>query len=218
MNIEEKREIVIARLIANTRRKKRPNNLIEIANDITWLSNDMGSLDAVSQIVGVSSEMLRKFLSVYKLSEETRKLVEIRKIDSVTVVHLIRDFDSNSQLIIANEVIAGRLSADDMKVLVPLRNSLPDLNINQLILRVQKSRDFKVYVIYFMFPSMLKDVTVLETQFKKIVPETEVVSFSVKNKVGTLELTSAGLKKLREAAKERNLSLRKFVDMIVLEK
>ncbi|MBT9138684.1 MAG: hypothetical protein DDT30_01193 [Dehalococcoidia bacterium] len=217
MNREEERETVIARLIVNTRRKKRPNSLIEIANDIVWLQEELGSLEVVSEIIGISSEMLSKFLSVKRLSPAIRKLVEERKFDSVTIVHLMKDFDIHAQRLIADEVIAGRLSADDMKVLVPLSKRLPELDINQLISRTQRSKNVKVYILYFRTPPEVQDTQVLERRFEKVVGKNEIVSFTVKDTVGTLELNSTGLRKFRQAAKEDNLTLRKFVDMIVQE-
>ncbi len=217
MNRENKREIIIAQLIANTRRKKRPNNLIQIAGEIRWLENDLGSLKAVSETIGISTDMLGQFLSVERLCPEVQKLVEERKIDLVNVVHYMRNFDAKAQRVIAGEVIAGRLSGNDIRVLAPLRKSLPDLTIKQLISRVEKSRNIRVYVAYFLIPQRLKDTERLKRRFEKIVGKTEIVSFSVKNRIGTLELTTIGRKKIRKAAKERNLSLRKFIDMIMQE-
>ncbi len=161
--------------------------------------------------------MLSKFLSVKRLSPAIRKLVEERKFDSVTIVHLMKDFDIHAQRLIADEVIAGRLSADDMKVLVPLSKRLPELDINQLISRTQRSKNVKVYILYFRTPPEVQDTQVLERRFEKVVGKNEIVSFTVKDTVGTLELNSTGLRKFRQAAKEDNLTLRKFVDMIVQE-
>lgn len=217
VNREAERESVIARLIANTRRTKRPNNLIEIARDIRWLQNDLGTLKAVSETIGISTHMLGQFLSVEKLSPEVKKLVKERKIDLINVVRYMRNFRWNAQRVIAREVIAGRLSANDIRVLAPLHKSLSHLTIHQLISRVQKSKNIKIYVAYFRIPSGFKNTNALKRRFQKIVGKTEIVSFTVKDLVGTLELTLLGQKKLRDAAKERNSSLRKFVDMIVRE-
>ena len=217
MNREVKREAVIARLIANTRRKKRPNNLIEIARDIRWLQNDLGSLKDVSVTIGISTDMLRQFFSVERLCPEVQKLVEERNIDLVNIVHYMRNFEPEAQQVIAREIIEGRLSGEDIRVLAPLQKSLPHLTVEQLISCVQESRNIKVYIAYFRIPLGFKNTDELKRRFEKIVGETEIVSFTVKDQVGTLELTPAGLRKLREAAKEHNLSLRKFVDMTVLE-
>ena len=211
-----KRETIIARLIANTRRRKRHNNLVQIARDVRWLENDLGSLKAVSETIGLSLDMLQQFLSVERLCPELRKLVEERKIDLINVVHYMRNFDSVAQQAIAGEVIAGRLSAEDIRVLAPLRGNRTNTNIHQLISRVQKSRNIKVYVAYFRVPERFDDVGSLRKRFEKIVGKTELVSLELTDNVGILELTGMGQRKLREEAKRYNLSLRRFVDKVVV--
>jgi len=128
----------------------------------------------------------------------------------------MRDFDAEGQEVIAREVVEGRLSGEDMKVLAPLHRSLPHLSVDQLITRVQKSRDIKVYVAYFRVPRGFKEANALESRFAEIVGQDEIVSLTVEGQIGTLKLTSAGRKKLAEASKECKLSLRKFVDAIVV--
>lgn len=217
MNRANKREPIIARLISNTRRKKRPDNLLDIARDIRWLEDDFGSLTALSRAIGISTDMLRQFLSIEQLCPEVQKLFEERKFDLINIAHYISNFDSSAQKVIANEVINGRLSAADIRVLAPLRKSLSQFNIHELIARVQNSRDIKTYVAYFHIPPGFENISSLETSFEKIVGDSEIVSFIVQDQVGILELTYLGQKKLKEAAKEHNLSLRKFVDKLVLE-
>ena len=87
------------RLIANTRRKKRPDSIVEIAGYIRELESDVGSLKAVSEIPGIdiSAHMLRQFLSVEQLYPEVKKLVAERKIDLINVVHYMRNFDEEAQ-------------------------------------------------------------------------------------------------------------------------
>jgi len=215
MTNEATRNIVIARLIANTLRKKRANNLIEIARDIGWLEKDLGGLKAVSNIIGISTGMIRRFLSVEQLCPEVQKLVEKRKIDLINIVHYMKNFKPEAQKTIAKKVIAGELSANDVRVLAPLHNSLPNLSIDQLISRVQKSKNIRVYVAYFRIPLGFKDMETLKRRFEKIVGKNNILSLSIKDSVGTLELNSLGQKELREAAKERKMTLRKFVEMTI---
>ena len=218
MNREAEREKIIARLIANTRRKKRINNLVEIAHDIRLLEKDLGSLKAVSEIIGISNDMLRQFLSVEQLSPAVQKLVKERKIDLINIVHYMRNFDPKEQLAIAQKVIEGDLSAGDIRVLAPLKKQLPNLPIDQLISRIQKSRNIRIYIAYFFIPQKLENIDTLKKRFEKIIGKNGIVSLSVKGRVGTLELTPNGKKKIITVAREHNLSLRKFVDMLVLNK
>ena len=178
----------------------------------------MGSLKAVSEIIRISTHMLRQFLSVERLCPEVRQLVEERKIDLINTVHYMRSFDPEGQKTIAKEVIAGHLSANDIRVLAPLRRALPGKSIDQLISHVQGSKNIRSYIAYFSVPSGFgdEDAEALRCRFGKIVGLAEIINFGTETSVGVLELSELGQKKLKEAAKERKLSLRKLVDEIVL--
>lgn len=218
MNKENNEEIVIARLIANTLRKKRPNNLMAIANDIRWLKNDLGSLRAVSKIIGISTDMLGQFLSVEDLCPQVQQLVKKRQIDLINIVRYIRGFTPQEQQVIAKEVIAGRLSATDIRVLAPLKTNHPKLTIDKLISRIKKARNIREYIAYFNIPKEFTYAAGIKNRFEKIIGKNEIISFDVKNLVGTIKLTFIGQKRVKESAKEHNLSLREFVDLIVLNK
>ena len=68
-------ESALAILFANTRRKKRKEDLITIARAFEYLVNLYGSKEAVAKRVGLSTEMIREFLTVLKLPREIQKLV-----------------------------------------------------------------------------------------------------------------------------------------------
>jgi len=208
-----------ARLMANIHRKKRPDNLVKIAGYIRRLESDVGSLKAVSEIpeVDISTDMLRQFLSIERLCPEVQRLVEERKIDRINIVHYMRNFDPTAQQIIAKEVIAEQLSANDIRVLAPLRRAFPQKPAEQLISHVQNSRDVKSYIAYFQVPAEIEDAQALRKRFEQIVGETEIMSYTVEDCVGMLELTSVGHKRIREEAKNSKLSLRKLFDNIVQE-
>lgn len=70
-------------VFANIRRKKRKENLVNIAKAFEYLVKNYGSLKAVAEKVGISAEMIRQFLSVLKLPVEVQELFSKREIDSV---------------------------------------------------------------------------------------------------------------------------------------
>ena len=57
----------LAALIANTRRVKRKLDLLEITSWLEIARCGLGSLQAVSDTIGLSVEMLRQFKTVNKL-------------------------------------------------------------------------------------------------------------------------------------------------------
>lgn len=215
MEGEYNRESIVARLIANTRRKKRHDNLVEIARQIRWLEKDLGSLKEVSEKIGVSKDQLHQFLSVEKLSPEVKKLVEDRKIDLINTVHYMRNFDYEAQKRMADEVIKKKLTASDIRVLAPLRRDAGYKNIGELITRVRVAKNVKLYVLYFRVPRVLQDGVELEGLFEQIVGEDGIHSFRIDGSRGILEVTEVGKARLREAARKRNSSLKAFVDEIV---
>jgi len=214
---ERTMELVTARLLANTRTKKRPDNLVDIARDIRSLESCLGSLRAVSELVGISVDMLNRFLSVESLTSEVKKLVEERKIDLINTVYYLRGFDAEAQRVIAAEVVADRLSGGDIRVLAPLHRSLPDVSVAELVSRVQTSRDRKVYVAYFHVSSNREGIHALKERFTEAVGADNIVALSVEDELGILKLTPPGLKKLRQAARQRKMSLRRFVDSLVAQ-
>ena len=217
MGNTNKRETVIACLIANTRRRKRPNSLVEIASDIRWLENELGSLKVVSQTIGISTDMLRQFLSLEHLSPEVLSLLKERKIDLINIAHYMHGFDTEAQQTIAQKVVEGKLSANDIRVLAPLHKMFPDSDIEQLILRVQQSKNIRLYVAYFRVPKEFKDISKLKERFERIVGTDEIKSLTVTNQVGMLELTEQGRRKLRDASKKQCMTLKEFVNTIVSE-
>ena len=214
---ERTMESVTARLLANTRTRRRPDSLVGIARDIRWLEGHLRSLHAVSQLIGISVGMLNRFLSVESLAPETRRLVEEREIDHINTVYYMRGFDAEGQRVIAEEVMAGRLSGGDVRVLAPLHRSLPHLPVAELVSRVQSSKDKKVFVAYFHVPSDRGGADILRERFAGSVGEDNIVALSVEEELGTLKLTPQGLERLRQAARDRNMQLRRLVDALVAE-
>lgn len=208
-------EKVMAKLIANTRRRKRHDNLVEIARQIRWLENDLGGLKEVSEKIGISRDQLHQFLSVEKLSPEVKKLVENRKIDSINTVHYMRNFSHKAQKVIANEVINKRLSPSDIRVIAPLRLNKEQQNIKDIISRVRNAKNVRLYVLYFQVPRVLQEGIELNKAFGQIIGEGEIYSFKVEGSRGILEVTEVGKAKLRDEAKRRKLTLKKLINEIV---
>lgn len=209
------RESVVARLIANTRRKKRYDNLVEIARQIRWLEKDLGGLKEVSQEIGVSGDQLHQFLSVEKLSPEVKKLVEDRRIDLINTVHYMRNFNYKAQKRIAEQVIDKKLTASDIRVLAPLRRDADYKSVDELISRVRSTKNVKVYVLYFNVPRVLQEGAELEDVLERIVGDEGIHSFKVEGSRGILELTEVGQARLRQEARKRNLSLKNLMREIL---
>jgi hypothetical protein len=213
----DNRESIIARLISNTKRKKRHDNLVEIARQLRWLEKDLGGMNFVSKMIGISLDQIHSFLSVEKLDPEVRKLVETRQIDLINITHYMRNFDAEAQRKIAYEVTNGRLNASDIRVLAPLRINLKSTSIDQLIMRVQNARNKKVFVIYFRTPESLDNKDKLREKFENIIGISHLVSFEIKDSIGIMEISQNGKTKLMAQAKKTKLSLRDYVNRVIKE-
>lgn len=75
----------LAMVLSNTRRKKRPNDLVTTADAMAFLIDLYGSQKALAQKLDLSVEMVRQFLTVLKLPTTVKALFARRQIDSVDI-------------------------------------------------------------------------------------------------------------------------------------
>jgi len=113
-------ETALAIVFANTKRKKRPDDLITVANAFEYLVRLYGSQKAVAGKVGLSTEMIREFLTTLKLPLEIQNLISERKINSIDTVRELSVIKESSKQIAAAESFINSLSKDvrDIKRLV----------------------------------------------------------------------------------------------------
>ncbi|UCG94435.1 MAG: hypothetical protein JSW13_01365 [Candidatus Aerophobus sp.] len=204
-----KTEKAIATLIGCTRRKRRPKSITEIASIIEFLRKELGSYKAVGKAVGLSTEMLREFRSVESLDQDVKPLVDKRIIDSVDLVYRISKLNAKAQKAVIEKFLKNDLTGDDARVVKSFQRRSGQ-SIRNMISKIMKSRNIRTYILEFEMPSG-KSKNQIRKRFEKIVGNAEIVSFFVNGKAATLALSYQGQKKLRERAKEKKITLRKFV-------
>lgn len=113
-------ETALSIIFANTRRKKRKEDLLTIARSFDYLVKLYGSKKRVAEKVDLSTEMIREFLTVLTLPPDVLKLVAERKIDRIDVVGEIASLHDAKQQIAMAEEFENRSSKDvrDIKHLV----------------------------------------------------------------------------------------------------
>jgi len=206
---------IIARLILNTRRVKRLNNLIEIANDIEFLKKEFGNLIKVSELIGISSDMLNRFLSALKIEKEIKELIKERKIDSVFFVHYLNSFNRNDQLTLAKYAVKKTINSQELRVLSPLRKMHPNEKIEDLLSMVQQSKDKKIYVIEFS-DSNNKIINNIRQSLRKHLLNIDFKVYK-KNEIGYIEISQVGMKKIKQSIKENKTTLKKFFHKIIYD-
>lgn len=212
----KERNRLIGRLIANTQKRKRPDSIITIANIINDLASDMGGMGAVSDAVKVSSEMLRRFLSVNELSEPVRALVAKRELDSVAFVNNLKNFDNKGQLFLAREYVSGRLTSDDIKILTPYYRSTGE-NVRKLTRDVLLTKDKKSYLIRLRVPGKLTEFKNLEgfqNKLETVIGKGEIINFDLNGETLSVEITPKGLKRIRQKAKRDGNTLAEYLRLL----
>ena len=201
---------VVPRLLVSTHRQKRPFNIIDIADDIDWLSNHLGGLSSVSVLLGVSTGMLNQFLRVRKLTSKAQALVKNRDIDSVTAVHNLAKFSAEDQDEIAHQISQGLLNYLDIRLLSPLRKQFSDASVKVIIQKLKNSENQKVSVIQFPADTIHKDIEEVRRELSEIIGSSEIIDLVLNNDVGVIKITPKGEQALRKAARRRKKTLQEF--------
>lgn len=113
-------DAALAILFANTKRKKRKEDLVTIAKSCAYLVDLYKSRRAVAEKIGLSTEMIRQFLAVLKLPKEVQRLFAKRKIDSFDAAKELAALKDPKLQLIASKAIADSLTKDvrDIKRLI----------------------------------------------------------------------------------------------------
>lgn len=107
-------DTALAIIFANTKRKKRTENLLTIAETIEYLVDLYGSQKDVSEKVGLSNEMIREFRKILALPSEVQDMIRKRKIDRIDVAYRISMLNGPEKQIKAAKLIS-ELPSDDVR-------------------------------------------------------------------------------------------------------
>jgi hypothetical protein len=193
---------------------RRPHSLPEIAVAIRTAEAFYGRLKEVANRVGISSEMLRRFLSVERLHAKVLPLVEARRIDSLNAVHYMAALPAADQPTVAGALVTGKMSGTDVRALVPLRRRLPRGDIRKLISRITSSHDRTVYAIAFTLESTAQLRHVADA-LRRVSVEGLVTVRKNGNRHYKAVFSRQGLKDLRSAAQKSKLSLRDYMKRLL---
>lgn len=198
----------------NTTTRRRRKNLIEIAKNIRWLEKELGGLKNVAASVNISVQMLKRFLSVEGLSDEVRDLVKKRKLDSVTLIHLIKDLNYSDQKIIAKHVIEGNITIDNVKLIVPLAKKRNKEPIENIISEIIRSRDINIFIIKIPVNDKGISENKIRNKLGKMIGSDNIENVKIESDAGYIELKKAGLQKLRQIAGSKH-KLRQLIFALI---
>jgi len=142
-------ETALAILYENTHKKKRDLDIVSIARATEFLLNLYGSQREVAEKVGLSSEMIRQFLSVLKLPIEIQHMVAEREIDSIDMVKELSSIRDRGKQLIAARMLSKYDSKDirDIKRLINIENKSVEESIEIILGAKPKNRH--IFVLDF---------------------------------------------------------------------
>lgn len=146
-NLNENLALSIA--FANTKRKKRELDLISIAEAFDYLVNLYGSLDIVANKIGISNEMVRKFLLPLNFTDEIKQLIQMRYIDSIDIISEISTIkDKEIQLSICRD-LKNLTSKDVRDIIRKLKESNLSVEDTKNLILKHKNKNIHLFIIDF---------------------------------------------------------------------
>lgn len=206
---------IFARIILSTKRKKRELSIVQVANDINSIISIYKDKKKVAELLGLSQNMINRFLSVLKLSERAQKYFKEGKIKVVNVAYYLRTFDEKEQVYILEKIIKGEMSNQDIRALAPLKKNFPELNIRDLIKKLLNSKNTKIYVIYFQIPNLKTEKSFILNKISNVIEKSNIISLKVNEYLGILKISEEGYKKIIDFSKNRKVSIKKSLEIII---
>lgn len=204
----------LAVLISNTLSKKRPVSLVEIATHLKMAIEQLGSVNAVADRIGITSKMLRQFLSVDKLTPEARKYFASRELDSVDMATHLAALSEKDQISLVGSINKLKLNTGDIRAIVDVKRLYPEEPIESAIQRILNSKTKIEYVVEFAIKGKATQ-SELEVLFKKYFSDKEMYRLEIVGSLGRLVLTQTGKRKLSLIAKEFGIPVKLTVSQIL---
>jgi len=205
----------IARVILSTKRKLRQYSLLEIANDIEFLKIEKGGIKNVAMLIGISTGMLNQFLSVFKLPPSILELIKERKIESVSLAHLLSKFKHDDAIQLAQIVVNKGLTSQELRKILPYRKKYPNDPISEIVQRVLNSKNIKVSVIRFPSSDLKSNLAEMEAKVIELIGKENFLTIEKSKTNIDLKIKPIGEKKLRGVAKNQKISLQELIKKII---
>lgn len=213
----EKLERLIQDIIANTVKKnsRRELDILSIAGMIEEARQITGTLKEVAEQVGLSEIMLKKFLAALKLDPAIQDLIRKRELDKVQIIYTMKGLPLDEQKFIASKVISGKLNTQDIKVLVPLRNKLSNEKIENVLDKLLKSKNIKVYKANILLHARRGNSEDYNKKISKYFSETDIHDVTCGSNFLEVYFTKEGLQKLKQLASADGTSIKEFLNNLV---
>ena len=206
----------LAALIASTKRINRKLDLVEISNKLEIARSYLGNLNEIANAIGLSHEMVRSFARVSFLDHKVKRMIKEGRIKSVDIADRLSRLPRTDQFFIAKEAVKRSLSSHDIRAIVSLRKALPDKPIDDIVKRINKSRNIKEYIAEYVIPQN-RTVRSKEIQrhLNNFFGRQHIRAFSIKDGAGRIILDKNGKEKLSKKAQKMQISKGRLLQMII---
>lgn len=142
-------ESALAIIFANTRRRKRKEDLLTVAEAFQFLLSIYGSQERVALETDLSREMVREFLQILTLQDYVKSLIRSRKIDTIDTAYRLSTIKDEKSL----KTIVSKLSdlqthdlRDAISTSVEAQLSIDEAS--KMVLKA-KPKNLRVFIIDF---------------------------------------------------------------------
>ncbi len=219
---------LLAVIAAGTKRKKRTVSILKVAEALKELHHLHGSLNSVSKIVKLSSEMIREFLRLLTLTSGVKALIKKGLINSVDVGYRVSKLSEDDQDVLAKSILSRRLSSGDVRNIVKYKIDNSAFPIAKAIIYVMDSKVTKIFVAYLGIDKNTIErleqecrnrdkTTLIKSLFEKLLGEDNITFFNLNGRVVLIKVSQEGLDRLKGKAKRSKISLSKLADLLVKE-
>lgn len=203
----------LARILGNTRRKKRMISIPKIAESIEYMAQELGGVGPLSEQVTLSDTMLRQFLSVKELHPKVREMFDNRTLDSVDLCSQLATLQSSDQIVLAESVASGALQTKDVRDYRELRRFNADLSAEEIIEKVVSAKPKVEFVAQFVLRSgdTLKK---LGERFTNYLDPDDILRLEADGSIVSLALSKNGRDCLRDLGHSAGFNIEQAVQMV----
>src|ERR1035438_10451941 len=159
----------LAILISSTRGRARTRSLVEIADWLDVAIRHLGTIRAVADRIGLSSDMLRQFLSVRRLHPSVKEMFARRELDSVDAATHLSRIPLTDQRSVADLLRSRQIDTSDLRAIHQLRKSDDSDSIGEIVRNVRASRTKQEYVVDFVIRGS-QDPVKAENAIRQVFP------------------------------------------------
>jgi hypothetical protein len=206
----------LARIVANTRRKKRLVSIPDLAGYIAAAADELGGLPILGERVILSPTMLRQFLAVRDLDPLVKERFESRELDSVDLCAQLATLSSKDQIFLAEKAAVGSIQTKDVRDFRELRHLDKDSPANELLEKILHSKPARQFIAEFVLRG--GSIDEVRDRFANHVKPINIIQLSATGSIARLTLTEEGRNKLRDLSVASGVNLEQGIQMVAAGK